>query len=125
MNLQNLKWSMKVNIMAPSNRNSKKYGQITKLPLVDIDVQGALRLKKHYGANALSIFIKAPSLEILKQRLIDRGTETDFSLNERIEKATHELTYAGLFDTLVINDNLEQACKEAGEKILLFLSEQI
>jgi guanylate kinase len=96
-----------------------------QIPLVDIDVQGALRLKKHYGANALSIFIKAPSLEILKQRLIDRGTETDFSLNERIEKATHELTYAGLFDTLVINDNLEQACKEAGEKILLFLSEQI
>lgn len=93
-----------------------------KTPLVDIDVQGALRLKKHYGDDALSIFIKAPSIEVLRQRLIDRGSETDFSLKERLDKASYETTFADKFDTIIVNDNLESAYKETEAKILLFLS---
>jgi guanylate kinase len=93
-----------------------------KTPLVDIDVQGALRLKKHYGDDALSIFIKAPSIEVLRQRLIDRGSETDFSLKERLDKATFETTFAEKFDTIIVNDDLESAYKETEAKILLFLS---
>lgn len=93
-----------------------------KTPLVDIDVQGALRLKKHYGENALSIFIKAPSLEILAQRLKDRRTETASSLKERIDKASQELTYADKFDAIIVNDDLHTACKEAEEMIKKFIS---
>ena len=93
-----------------------------KIPLVDIDVQGALRLKKHYGENALTIFIKAPSLEILTQRLRDRGTETAESLKERIDKAADELQYAGRFDAVVVNDVLSQACEDAAVQINRFLS---
>ena len=90
-------------------------------PLVDIDVQGALRLKKHYHQNALSIFIQAPSIEILKQRLILRGTETDATLKERIDKAKDELTFVNQFDKIIINDVLENACNEAENIILDFL----
>ena len=94
----------------------------SKTPLVDIDVQGALRLKKHYGSNALSIFVKAPSLDILRQRLIDRGTETDFSLQERLDKASYETTFAESFDRIIVNDDLARACTEAEKEILLYLS---
>lgn len=93
-----------------------------RTPLVDIDVQGALRLKKHYGEVALSIFVKAPSLEVLKQRLLDRGTETDVSLRERLDKAGYETSFAENFDRIIINDDLQTACTEATKEILLFLS---
>jgi guanylate kinase len=93
-----------------------------KIPLVDIDVQGALRLKKHYGDNALSIFIKAPSMQILEQRLRDRGTETAASLKERVDKASEELNYASSFDEVVVNDVLADACLMTQEKIKVFIS---
>jgi guanylate kinase len=93
-----------------------------QFPLVDIDVQGALRLKKHYGDQALSIFIKAPSLQILEERLRNRGTETGDSLKERIDKAADELTYADKFDETIVNDVLADACKLALEKIKIFIS---
>lgn len=91
-------------------------------PVVDIDVQGALRLMKHYGKDALSIFIQAPNLEILEQRLRSRGTETEESIQERITKAKDELTYKNKFDHTIINDNLEQACNEASVIISSFLN---
>jgi len=93
-----------------------------QIPLVDIDVQGALRLKKHYGKNALSIFIKAPSLAILEQRLRDRGTETADSLKERLDKATLELSFADKCDEIIVNDVLSDACSLAYEKIKVFIS---
>lgn len=91
-------------------------------PVVDIDVQGALRLMRHYGKNALSIFIQAPNLEILERRLRSRGTETEESIQERITKAKDELTYKNKFDHTIINDNLEQACNEAFVIISSFLN---
>jgi guanylate kinase len=90
-------------------------------PVVDIDVQGALRLMKHYQLNALSIFIQAPSLEILAERLKNRGTETEFSLNERIAKASDELNYASRFNHTVVNDQLDVACNQVEQLIAHFL----
>lgn len=91
-------------------------------PLVDIDVQGALRLKAKFGEHALSLFIKAPSMAELEKRLRGRGTETDDSLRERLNKAEDELTYAHRFDACIVNDQLEQACEEARAHILTFLT---
>jgi len=78
--------------------------------LLDIDVVGAINVKKLYGERCLAIFIKPPSLEELRFRLSARGTETTDSLNERIGKASKELTFEPAFDHVVVNDHLEEAC---------------
>lgn len=80
-------------------------------PLVDIDVQGALKLKKQYEKEALSIFIQAPSLEVLEERLKKRGTESTEMLAERLEKAATELKLKNRFDAVVVNDDLQNAIK--------------
>jgi guanylate kinase len=92
-----------------------------QFPLVDIDVQGALRLKSYFGNKALSLFIKAPSMEELERRLRGRGTETEESLRERLKKAADELNYADRFDVCIINDDLLVACEEALDIIKRFL----
>jgi guanylate kinase len=92
-----------------------------QFPLVDIDVQGALRLKSYLGNKALSLFIKPPSMEELERRLRGRGTETEESLRERLKKAANELSYADRFDECIINDNLAVACEEALAVIKRFL----
>jgi guanylate kinase len=83
-----------------------------KTPLVDIDVQGALAIRNKYPENCLTIFIEAPSLEILRERLRLRGTETEHSLVERVSKAAHELEFAPQFDRIIINDRLDKATEE-------------
>ena len=92
-----------------------------QFPLVDIDVQGALRLKAHFGERALSLFIKAPSMAELERRLRGRGTETEESLQERLKKAADELSYADRFDECIVNDELAVACEEALSIIKRFL----
>lgn len=77
--------------------------------LLDIDVLGALNVQEMYGKRSLTIFISPPSLEVLEERLALRGTETEKSLNARIERARKEMAYAGRFDEVVINDQLEEA----------------
>lgn len=81
-------------------------------PVVDIDVKGALAIKEKYGAQALSIFIQAPSMDALKQRLETRGTETTQTLQERLDKAAYELSFANRFDTIIVNDSLDIATTE-------------
>jgi len=93
-------------------------------PLVDIDVKGALNIKKKFGTQALSLFIKAPSMESLRKRLLSRGTETAESLQERLDKAREELTSEPKFDFVVINDELEPAITETINIIDHFLEEQ-
>jgi guanylate kinase len=83
-----------------------------KSPLVDIDVQGALAIRDKYPQDCLTIFIEAPSLEVLRERLRKRGSETDHSLEERVSKAALELTFAPQFDRIIINEHLEAATKE-------------
>lgn len=93
-------------------------------PLVDIDVQGAITLQKKYPDNSLSLFIQAPSIEELRNRLIKRGTESPEMLEERIKKAEIELSYAPQFDSIIINDDLEEATQAIIDTIKDFLSEQ-
>lgn len=80
-----------------------------ELPLFDIDVKGALKVKELYGADAISIFIKAPSIDILRARLESRNTDSPEAIAERVNKASLETTFAEQFDHIVVNDDLEEA----------------
>jgi len=91
--------------------------------IFDVDVEGGVNLKKIFGDNALAIFVKPPSLEVLEERLKSRGSETQESLTKRLAKAGKELSYESKFDTTVINDILDQACEEAEQKVQKFLNE--
>ena len=77
--------------------------------LFDVDVKGGIRLKQIFGAQALSIFIQPPSLEVLKERLEQRGVDTPESIQKRMAKAEEEMSYAPHFDVIIINDVLEDA----------------
>jgi len=89
--------------------------------IFDVDVLGALNIKKIYAEQALALFIKPPSVEVLAERLKMRGTESDESLKRRIDKATYELSFAPDFDITIINDNLEEAQNDAKQIILNFI----
>jgi len=92
-----------------------------KVVIFDIDVEGGLHLKRKYDGAALAIFVQPPSLEILKQRLAGRGTDSPEKLQERFEKAAKELNYAPQFDIILKNDDLQTACEEAERLVLNFL----
>lgn len=84
-----------------------------KTPLLDVDVKGAIHIREQFPSSSLSIFIEPPSLQELKKRLNTRGTETEESLYTRLNKATYELSFKDHFDKVIVNDDLEKACKEA------------
>jgi len=92
-----------------------------RIVLFDIDVLGAINLKRQFKEQALTIFIQPPSLDILVERLTRRNTESEASLKKRIAKAASELTYMDKFDKTVLNDDLERACKEAYDLVVAFL----
>jgi guanylate kinase len=94
-----------------------------KYPLVDIDVQGALAIQDKYPDSTLTLFIQAPSLEALRERLMLRGTETQHSLEERVSKASLELSFAPQFDKIIINDNVDTAATELVEIISDFIAQ--
>lgn len=75
--------------------------------IFDVDVVGGCNIKKMYGDNALSIFIMPPSINTLKERLLKRATDSLEVINDRVEKASKEMTYAPRFDRIVVNDDLE------------------
>lgn len=81
--------------------------------IFDVDVKGGLNLKKYFGDKALAIFVKVPSLEILKARLNDRGTESPESLSRRLFKANFEMSFQDQFDVVLLNENLEKSLAEA------------
>jgi guanylate kinase len=81
--------------------------------IFDVDVKGGIALKKYFGDKALSIFVKVPSLEVLKARLHDRGTETPESLSRRLFKAEFEMTFQDKFDVVLINEDLTKSLNEA------------
>ncbi len=89
----------------------------------DIDVQGGVNLKRIFGEQALSVFIQAPSVEILRERLVGRGTDTQEAIDRRVAKAASEMEFAaGKFDHVLVNDNLEAAKAEAEEIVERFLN---
>ena len=90
--------------------------------IFDIDVLGGINIKKQYDEQALALYIAPPSIEVLHQRLINRGTDTPEMIAKRIGKAEFELSFAPQFDKVVVNDNLETAKKEAEQLIRVFLT---
>jgi guanylate kinase len=92
-----------------------------KVPLLDIDVKGAIHVQQQFPATTLSLFIEPPSIEELQRRLHSRGTETADSLEARINKAAYELSFKHSFHHVIVNDNLERACAEAERLVLDFI----
>ena len=91
----------------------KRIWDIQKVVLDDIDVKGATDLKRVFPKKSLAIFIKPPSIEVLKQRLEARNTETPEKIATRIQRATMEMQYEDRFDTVLLNDDLEHAKAKA------------
>jgi guanylate kinase len=92
-----------------------------KTVIFDIDVEGGLHLKRKYDGQALAIFVQPPSLEVLKQRLAGRGTDSPEKLHERFIKAEKELNYAPQFDIILKNHDLQTACEEAEDLVRKFI----
>jgi len=92
-----------------------------QVPVLDIDVKGAIHVQNQYPINTLSIFIEPPSVDELKKRLLCRGTETEESLAARVNKASYEISFKVHFDEVIVNHNLEKACKEAHKLVKEFL----
>lgn len=90
--------------------------------LFDVDVVGGVNLKQIYGDNALAVFIMPPSIEVLRERLQKRGTETEEKIESRINKASLELKYAKKFDVIVLNDALPEALAETEKLVADFLA---
>ncbi|MDD4514514.1 guanylate kinase [Massilibacteroides sp.] len=87
----------------------------------DVDVVGGCNIKKYYGDRALSVFIQPPSVEVLRERLVNRGTDKPEVIEDRVKKAEYELSFAPQFDVVIVNDVLEKAQKETLETIKKFL----
>lgn len=90
--------------------------------VLDIDVLGGMNVKKIYGDHALSIFIAPPSIEVLRERLIKRGTDSMEDIERRIGKAEFELGHADKCDHMVINDDLETAVAEVHHLVDTFVN---
>jgi guanylate kinase len=93
-----------------------------RTPLLDVDVQGGIKIQQKYPYQSLSLFIEPPSIDELERRLKARGTETPESLRARIDKASYELSFKSQFDRVIMNDVLERACAEAETIVREFLS---
>lgn len=88
----------------------------------DVDVKGGVNIKRHYGDEALSLFIQPPSIDELRRRLEGRATDAPEVIDQRIARAEFELTFAPQFDTIVVNDQLEQAEQDALAVITTYLN---
>ena len=99
----------------------EKLWSLAKIPVLDIDVQGAIHVQRQYPVNTISIFIQAPSPEELKKRLLNRGSETEESLQARINKSSFEMTFKNHFENVIINKDFTAACQEAENIVSAFL----
>ncbi len=86
----------------------------------DVDVAGGLNIKRKYPDRTLAMFIMPPSLDILRQRLAERKTESPESMEKRIGKADYEMSFSGQFDKIIVNDRLEDAIEKAAREVLQF-----
>lgn len=92
-----------------------------RVPVLDIDVKGAIHVQGEFPGKCLSIFIQPPSVEELKRRLESRGTETPESIATRVSKANYELSFNHHFHHIVVNDELDKACTQTEQLIKEFL----
>jgi len=100
----------------------EKIWQQNKIPVLDIDVKGAIHVQQQFPQTSLSLFIEPPSVNELKNRLQGRGTETDESLAARVNKAAYELSFKDHFNEIIINDDLQKACNQATEIVKAFIT---
>ena len=91
----------------------KRIWESGRVPVLDIDVKGAIHVQGQYPDSTLSIFIQPPSIEELKRRLLSRGTESDASLQARINKAAYEISFSHSFNRVIVNSDLKKAQAEA------------
>lgn len=92
--------------------------------IFDVDVKGGVNLKKYFGDRALSVFIQAPSVEVLRQRLVNRATDSPEAIERRVAKAAEEMTYADKFDHIIVNDDLQKAYADAEKLVDDFLGKE-
>ena len=92
-----------------------------KIPVLDIDVKGAIHIQQQYPDATLSLFIEPPTIDELKRRLTGRGTESEESLQARVNKAAYEISFKHSFDHVIVNDNLARACAEAQDLVSVFI----
>lgn len=94
-----------------------------KTVMFDVDVKGGLNLKRAYGDSALAVFVKVPSVEVLEQRLRNRGTDSEESLVKRLNKVKEEMEYAPFFDETLVNDDLQTSFDKAQNLLDTFLEQ--
>ena len=92
-----------------------------KIPVLDIDVKGAIHVQQQFPETTLSLFIEPPSVDELKRRLQSRGTESEESLNARVNKASYELSFKHSFNHIIVNSDLQKACMEAETIVSAFI----
>ncbi len=91
--------------------------------IFDVDVKGGVNLKKEYGDKALSIFVKAPSIEELERRLRERGTESEEKISARVFKMKFEMSFQDHFDVVLLNEDLDTALNEAEALVTNFIKQ--
>ena len=99
----------------------KRIWDLGKVPILDIDVKGAIRVQQELGEKCMSIFIMPPSVDALKDRLLNRQTETPESIQTRIDKAAYEISFSNQFKAIVKNEILTTACDETANLLIEFL----
>jgi len=100
----------------------KRIWALDKVPVLDIDVKGAIHVQQQYPENTMSIFVEPPSVDELKIRLQARGTETEDTLRARVNKASYEISFKDQFDEVIVNAELEVACAQASKLVADFLA---
>jgi len=93
-----------------------------QVPVLDIDVKGAIHVQQQYPGSSMSIFIDPPSIDELRRGLDSRGTETPESLQARVNKASFEISFKQHFNHIIVNDDLEKACRLASGLVSAFLA---
>jgi guanylate kinase len=101
-----------------------RIGREGKIPLFDVDAEGGVNLKNIFGKEALAIFIMPPSVEELRKRLVKRGTDSADKIEMRVDKAVSEILLADRFDHVIINDGLDEACRDILEIVKEFIGER-
>ncbi|MBO4370953.1 MAG: guanylate kinase [Paludibacteraceae bacterium] len=100
----------------------ERIGALGKVCVFDVDVKGGLNIKKMYGDRALTIFIMPPSVEALRERLEHRGTDSQDVIEQRLQKAEYEMSFAPQYDTVIVNDELHIAQRDALAAVREFLA---
>ncbi len=93
-----------------------------KAVVFDVDVKGGVNLKKYFRDQALAVFVRVPSFEVLQERLRQRGSETEESLSQRLYKARFELGFEDQFDVTIVNDDLATSLTQAETLVDNFLN---